>query len=59
MRAPNPTIMRGCMKKTRYRNMALAEEVARRRMAEAGIKLGIYKCFFCGHWHITKMVMQN
>lgn len=51
-----PSILRDCVNKRKYRNKALAEEAKEHREAVSGTPLAIYQCFFCRHWHITKMV---
>ncbi len=43
-----------CFKKAAYSSGEKAREVARRRVAAAGIELDTYKCCVCARWHLTQ-----
>jgi hypothetical protein len=38
--------------KVRYRTQAEAASVAEERSRESGTELGVYRCTFCGGWHM-------
>ncbi len=40
--------------KTRYATQREAREAAEFRGAEAGVRLGTYRCDFCGGWHMGR-----
>ncbi len=48
-----------CLNKKYYDKLELAESVANRRVAQVpGLVLGIYRCKFCGMFHLSSRVQQ-
>lgn len=52
-------IFASCLNKRYYHTHELAEDVAKRRVAEQpGLVLGVYKCKFCEKWHLSSRVEE-
>lgn len=52
-------VVSSCTKKNRYETRLKAKRVATARMIETGQKLYVYRCRYCGGWHISKRRRQR
>lgn len=46
--------LRECLRKKAYHKERHAEQVREKCEEERGVKLRVYKCSYCGHYHLTK-----
>lgn len=51
---PSEDEERSCLRKKRYGDPALAEQVADRCWRKRGVELRVYPCTYCGGFHLTK-----
>ena len=52
-------LIRGCLKKKRYRTETHAQEVAKKAQLLRGTPLTVYQCKYCGGYHLTHTIQRG
>lgn len=58
MSAAAPTLIGGCVRKCAYRTEAKANAAARRSWERRGVAVRVYRCTFCGRFHLTRQAAE-